>query len=181
MVKEPVTWLTYLYRALNKLENFVIITCLSGVAILTFVSVLSRYVFHHPVTWAEEFVRFLFLWGSLFGAAAAFRYGAHTGMPILVEKLPLPVQRVINLFVVVVTTIFFVILAKYTAETVVMAKWSGQVSPPTGIPYWVVNAGMLAAMVMAVVRNVEALVRLWRTPRDPSQPVVLDGEHVGPF
>lgn len=148
-----------LYRVLDIVERWLIIACLGGIAVLTFAGVLSRFLFHYSIAWAEELVRYLFLWGALLGAAAAFRHGGHAGIPFLVEKLPPAGQRWAARAVSLMTALFFIVLARNTYDVVALSRRSGQISPATGVPYWVVNVGLMAGIVLAAIRSLETVFR----------------------
>ena len=55
--------------------------------VVLFSGVVSRYVFHTPLTWTDELASTLFLWLSMFGAVVALRRGAHMRMTAIVSKL----------------------------------------------------------------------------------------------
>lgn len=66
---------------------------LLGAAVLVMVvsmvwQVIGRYVFSRAPGWTEELSRFLMLWLTMLGAAAALRSGAHLSVTSLVEALP---------------------------------------------------------------------------------------------
>ena len=50
-----------------------------------FSGVVSRYVMHMPLVWADELASLLFIWLIMLGAAVAFRRGAHMRMTALVD------------------------------------------------------------------------------------------------
>lgn len=68
------------------LEYFTAAMVLAEIVVL-FSGVLSRYVFHTPLTWTDELASTLFLWLSMFGAVVALRRGAHMRMTAIVSKL----------------------------------------------------------------------------------------------
>lgn len=53
--------------------------------VILFAGVVSRYVFHRPLTWSDELASTLFLWLAMFGAAIAVRASAHMRMTALVS------------------------------------------------------------------------------------------------
>lgn len=60
-----------------------------GVMVVAMVwQVIGRYVFSHAPGWTEEASRFLMLWVTMLGAAAALRSGAHLSVTSLVDALP---------------------------------------------------------------------------------------------
>lgn len=55
--------------------------------VVIFSQVVARYVFHHSLTWSEEVGRYIFVWISFLGLAAAFKAGAHVSLDLLVRYL----------------------------------------------------------------------------------------------
>jgi len=149
----------YLKKTLDFFEEGVIVLCMAGIAVLTFGAVLSRFVFNFSIAWSEELVRYLFIWGSMFGASYAFKYNAHSGLPILVEKFPPSLYKAVHVATGIISASLFALIVYLGWGLVVMGLESGQLSPATKIPYWVVNFGLVAALSMCAYRVVESVVR----------------------
>ena len=130
-----------------------------AIVVLVFSGALSRYMFSYSMAWSEELARLMFLWGALFGAAAACRYGQHGGIPLLVDKFPPRYQRLVEAVVFAGMLGFLGYLAWHSWETTTRAFGSGQVNMTTKIPIWVVNAGMFAAFCLAIVRTVQGFLQ----------------------
>ncbi len=54
---------------------------------IIFAQVVARYVFHHSLTWSEEVGRYIFVWISFLGMAAAFKAKSHVALDIVVKSL----------------------------------------------------------------------------------------------
>ncbi len=52
-----------------------------------FSQVVARYVFHHSLSWSEEVGRYIFVWISFLGMAAAFKAGSHVALDLLIKYL----------------------------------------------------------------------------------------------
>ncbi len=52
-----------------------------------FAQVVARYAFHHSLSWSEEIGRYIFVWISFLGMVAAFKYGSHVSLDILLQHL----------------------------------------------------------------------------------------------
>lgn len=141
---------------ISGIEESVIMVCMLGIAILTFGAVLSRFVFHYSIAWSEELVRYMFIWGSMFGASFAFKQQAHSGLPVLVEKFPPLLARIVKEAVFLLTVVLFAVIIYVGWGLVNMGIASGQVSPATKIPYWVVNFGLILAFVFCLYRVIQA-------------------------
>lgn len=54
---------------------------------IIFAQVIARYGFHHSLTWSEEVGRYIFVWISFLGMAAAFKSGAHVALDLMLKHL----------------------------------------------------------------------------------------------
>ena len=79
------SWLNRIDRLLGRVVSVpAAILTLTEVVIL-FVGVVSRYVFHKPLIWADELSSILFLWLAMIGAAVALHRRVHMRMTALVN------------------------------------------------------------------------------------------------
>lgn len=125
---------------------------------LTFSQVVARYLAHHSLSWSEEVGRYIFVWISFLGLAAAFQSGAHVALNLLSELLsPLPrrVLAAINaLFIVGLAVALFVGGIK------LMQFGLNQRSPALDTPMYLVYA---VIPVSGVALGYFALRKLWIT------------------
>ncbi len=118
-------------------------------ALITFVEVLARFVFHVSIAFLGELVPNLFVWMTFLGIAAAEEEGAHLGIPLLPKKFPhlAPLLERVGRFA---RSIFFLILLFYGSRSVYQSWTSGE-RTPFGIP-----AGWITLAI-----PVGALLTLW--------------------
>ena len=86
----PTNWAT---AAASRVENGIgrLIEAVVGLLVVVemlilFSGVVSRYVFHRPLTWSDELASILFLWLAMLGAVVAYRRLDHMRMGALVAK-----------------------------------------------------------------------------------------------
>ena len=149
------------------IEKFVVVLFLIGITVLIFSGVLSRFVFHYSIAFTEELARFLFVWGSLLGAAAALKSGEHGGVPLLANRFSPRWQRFVEIFVAIGVTGFMVYLVFMTGASTIKSFQSGQISTTTEIPVWTINLGMMLAFLAGVVRCVQGFMRGAFRPQPP--------------
>jgi TRAP-type C4-dicarboxylate transport system permease small subunit len=75
-------------RLLGRLEALLLATMVAAITAVTFAQVFTRYVTANPLIWTEEVARYLFVWITLIGAAAAVRSHGHYGLDILRAYAP---------------------------------------------------------------------------------------------
>jgi TRAP-type C4-dicarboxylate transport system permease small subunit len=75
-------------RLLGRLEAACLAAMVAAITGVAFAQVVSRYAMGDPIIWSEEVARYLFVWITLVGAAAAVRTHAHFGLDILRRYFP---------------------------------------------------------------------------------------------
>lgn len=79
-------------------------------------SVIARYVFGEPLTWADELASMLFLWLSMLGAVLAFHRGKHMRMTALADRAKPSTQRILDSAAIVVCLVFSLILLPHAVH-----------------------------------------------------------------
>lgn len=148
-------------RGLRVFEEVVIGVGLFVTTVIIFANVVARYVFQGSFVWAEEIARYLIIWVTFVGMSACVRLGAHVTMDVFFNRMPeglrRPVWRVTNAVAVV-----FSLYLGYTGWLMTKGVLaSGQVSPATGVPMWLVY---LAVPVGAVLTAKNFLLQVWSEP-----------------
>lgn len=97
-------------RLMWKIEEFFITITLAIMSIVTFGAVVSRFSFRFPLPWSEELVRYLFAWTILVGSSIAVRKGAHIGINVVVDRLPVSWRKYANMLAILIAICFCVFL-----------------------------------------------------------------------
>lgn len=125
-VMEPLRW-RGLMRGLRVVRGVLdrvlaVICCVAFAALVVVVSwqVFTREILNDSATWTEEAARYTFVGLALFAAAYVFSERGHIAVEILVERLPVGLQRamavLIELVVIGFTVIVFMIGGLRVAE-----------------------------------------------------------------
>ncbi len=93
------------------LEETLIAFFLGTMTLITFANVIAR-LRDSNILWALEATVFLFAFLVLMGASYAVKHNFHIGVDVLVRLFPVPIQRKIALFAVVVCIAFAALLLK---------------------------------------------------------------------
>ena len=93
--------------------------------------VFCRYVLGSSLSWSEEFQKFAHIWIIFLAIPMGYKYKAHIGMNILLDRMPKWWQRSFKIFVDVIWLAFGVILVVYTSKIMHFTK--SQSSPAMGI------------------------------------------------
>lgn len=99
---------------IRHLDVYVSSVALVILILITFLGVIARYVIGSPFGWTEEMQAFLIVWVVFAAAGAAFRTGNHSAIDVVYTSVPKKVQKVLNVFITIVSMIVFGYLA-YTS------------------------------------------------------------------
>lgn len=89
-------------KSLLNLDLLVASISLITLIIITFFGVLMRYIFNNPFVWQQEVQLWCFVWVVFFGSSAAFRSESHVAIEVLVDRMPLAMRKIVNIFIYIV-------------------------------------------------------------------------------
>ena len=97
--------------------NALVLNFLAGIlgllACLGIAQVVARYVLKSPFGWSEEFIRFALIWCVFLGAGVVVRRGMLVAVEAIFIAVPASVARIISVFSVVISIVFWAILVYY--------------------------------------------------------------------
>ncbi len=93
-------------KILDRLEEWIVITMLAAMTLLTFFQVVLRYVFNSGFTWALEMTTIFFAAMIFVGISYGVRVGAHIGVDAIVSKLPSAARRATSIVVVLLCLLY---------------------------------------------------------------------------
>lgn len=79
--------LRILHRALLRLTYLVVFLLMTSLFLLLLSTVAMRYLLLYGVSWADEISRYLLIWISLLGSAAAVSTGDHLAFDLLLNRV----------------------------------------------------------------------------------------------
>ena len=145
-------------KFLENFEGYCCVVFLMAMSIILFVQVVFRFVLHAALPWSEEASRYLLVWTSFIGGAYGVRLGAHIGVEAFTLLLPKKAQKVLNLFVLVVSTVVCCVILKYGIDIVSTQLSKGQLSPAMRIPMGYMYAAIPVGMVFFIIRHIEEII-----------------------
>jgi TRAP-type C4-dicarboxylate transport system permease small subunit len=83
----------------NKFDQMtdLVLSCVLGILVfVVLLAVLFRYALDNSLVWSDEFVRYLFVWLTMIGAAVVLREREHIRIEYFVDKLPGPLRGIIE-------------------------------------------------------------------------------------
>lgn len=126
-----------------RLDHWLAATLLAVMAIIAFLNILSRYIFHFSFAATEEITINLFVWMTIIGMGIAFERGGQLGMVTFFNMFPEKLQKAsVLLYSLLAAALFlalnyFMLQAIYDEITLFQAR-----SAALNIPVWIYYAGL---------------------------------------
>ena len=96
------------YNAYCKAEEFLFSFLFAVMVALVFSSAIARGI-GKPLAWSLDVAQLLLCWTSLVGADVAFRHDKFIGLDLFTRKMPVKVQKVLEIVVLVLMQVAFCI------------------------------------------------------------------------
>jgi C4-dicarboxylate transporter, DctQ subunit len=159
-----------LRRAWDGLEEGLLAALLAVMVVITFVTVVTRYVFDLPLSYIDQLVPNLFVWVTFLGASAAVKRRAHLGLSMVADALPPRTRAALDVIALAGTSSFFLATAWFGVKVVAL-QIENDLTTSLGYPAWMVGVAVPAGALLFVVRAWEAWWR-HRRGRDLAPPPV---------
>ena len=115
-------------QILCQLLEFALILAVLVLVLDVLWGVFTRYTMGEQAKWSEELARFLLIWVSLLGGAAAFGEKAHLGVDYFVGLLHPKSQKMLTVFTLLLILVFAVTIFIYGGVRMVLDNL-GQTTP----------------------------------------------------
>ncbi|GBF10656.1 TRAP transporter small permease [Tepidibacillus sp. HK-1] len=147
-------------------EESIVVVLFSLMVILTFVQVLSRFVFHLSLGWSEEISRYLFVWLVYISAAMAAKHRRHIRVEIIDQLFPRAVSKWFGLLSDLLWIAFSLLVAYYGYNLVVLISGHGQLSPAVQLPMGLVYIIIPFGFFLIAFRVLQGIVGRFRSDTD---------------
>jgi TRAP-type C4-dicarboxylate transport system permease small subunit len=144
----------------ENLELYVLYLALTIIAVTMMTQVVLRYAFDSPLSWAEEFTRYAFVWSAFIGISYSIKRGIMINVDMVVNKLNIKAQKIINILIQIFVLVFFLFLFYHSIEVVKGIFASNQKSPAMGIPMGYVYLSSLVGFLLSSVRTLQNVVKM---------------------
>jgi TRAP-type C4-dicarboxylate transport system permease small subunit len=154
-------------KRLGAVVESVAAVLLAVVVVIVLVQVFGRYILRMSLSWPEELARYVLVWLTFFGVAAAAARQSQIVVDTVLELVSPRVRRILE-GIGALAGLLAVGLLVWTSRPLLFGPASGSTSPATGIPsFWI----YLAVPVGGVLLGLFALADLGRLVRgEPPSP-----------
>lgn len=131
-----------------------------GLAFVVFLQFFTRYILNSSLGWTEEVARFMLIGVTFVGGVMVTRKRSHIAVEFLYRWLSRPMRRVLQTFVDVVSLVFYIALAAFSAQMASRTKQAMVTLPlPKSAIYW----GVAICFAIMAFYAAAILVRHWRS------------------
>jgi len=149
-------------KIMDWISYTLLIVSSSTMLISTFLQVIFRYLFNHPLFWSEELSRYSFVWLVFIGAAVAMKRGVHIGVDYFVNNLPLKLKNYLKILISVLELFFLltVINRSILVVRVNMSQHSPALRIPMGLVYLAIPVGfsLMVGYIISMNYNLPKLI-----------------------
>jgi C4-dicarboxylate transporter DctQ subunit len=173
-----------LLKILDRLEEIIIASLMGAATLLTFITVVHRFLVDVPVlypylfginlAWSQELCIYMFIWMAKFGAAYGVRTGIHVGVDVLINRLNDRWRKITIMFGLLGGALFTAIVGTMGAKFVFELMHTDQVSPDLEIPSWIVYGCIPLGSYLMCFRFLQVCWNYWWTNDLPHH----DASHV---
>ncbi|WP_352400708.1 TRAP transporter small permease [Anaerotignum sp.] len=126
---------------------------------LTFLGVVWRRAFGAPFTWLEEVQLACMVWIVFASAGAAFRFGNHVAIEMIVDLMPQKIQKVFSIFISVVVVAVISYLFIQSIGFIQLFIKSGRSTPMLEIPYTLIYGIAPVSFILMIINYFYALFK----------------------
>jgi TRAP-type C4-dicarboxylate transport system permease small subunit len=126
-------------------------------ALVIGIQVFYRYFLNISLEWPFELSIYAYIWTLYLGAAWGVREGHHVKFNILYDKLPLKVQKILNIVFNTITTAVFIIIFKPVWEYLLFNYRIKTVA--LKIPWTYVFIVFPIFLILTIIHNIEHIIR----------------------
>lgn len=143
-------------KVFDNFEEYICAVFMVVMLIITFVNIISRYVFHASLSYTDEVTTGLFVYLTTLGTAIAAKRKGHLGLSLVTDNLPKKTKAVVISITFVLCTVFSIILL-YTGYKMVMNQVNlGQITAALEIPEWIYGVAIPFGGFFMVLRFAQA-------------------------
>lgn len=150
---KTVKWLDEHFEECFLVILLVLISCIELIQV-----VFRNLGFVKALTWPEEFCRFCWIWSVFLSLPYTIRKGSMLRVNVLMDMLPGPVRKVINILVDAINTAVMLILCYHSTSVVAGVKASAEASPAMTWPMWIVYSIMVIGFLLGAARGIQMII-----------------------
>ena len=143
------------------LEEYLMAILLITLTLVMLLQIIMRYVFGHALSWPEELCRYCFVYITFFTLGFCIRRNSMLRLDIIRSVVPERLWNVLQILVSVISLVFFSWMFYQSLSLQKAIMRTSRTSAALGIPYTYIYLATVLGFGLAVIRSIQALVRLF--------------------
>lgn len=136
---------------LSNLDWYITCAAMAVLILLTFIGVIMRYFFNKPIIWTEEVQLWCIVWVAFLGGGATFRSDGHVAIDVLVDLMPEPIQKAIDVFRYIVVVAVLGYFTVYSTVLVNQLVKTGRETNILDISYGLVYGAFPIGCILMII------------------------------
>lgn len=149
--------MTKIINILQKIEEYIIVLCLTVMGIVLFLQILMRFFFSSPLSWVEELARYLQIWITFLGIGYGIRKGSHISMSLVKNKMPEIVKYIFEMVCNITSLFVFIILI---ASSINFITYQNVLSTAMEIPMKLVYSVIPIGATIYIIYSISDIIKL---------------------
>ena len=149
-----------------KIPFFICGVILLAAIAINIVNVVGRYIFNAPVSWAEEVISYMIIWGVFVAISAVTYQGLHLKMDLFVVNLRGLGAQLIGGFTVILIGVCSLFVMKQSLQILELYWVSGETSMGARIPLIYPHAALLIGFFLMAAAAIVRVRSYWTNKFD---------------
>ena len=141
------------------LEGLFCVGLLILMTVFMFAEVVARYLFGHSIYWAEELVRYLFIWFTFVGASHCVKMRSHVTIDMFISLFPKKAQRTLMALGHIIWICLCVFVVFWSSRYVVRLMGTMELTTALKLPLFIVYLAIPVGFAGMCIRLVVALCK----------------------
>lgn len=154
---------------LTKIEENLTFLLLLSMLLAVFASFVSRYIFNAPLTWTEEFARYVMIWATFIAASYGVKTGAHITLDVLVIYLSERGNKILRIVSYLFALVYCGLIVFIGIPFINSLIETHQQSPAMQIPMYVVYSSIIVGTIFMLLRYIILLFNEMTNSNKPEE------------
>jgi len=147
-------------NSLDMATKWLAIISTASLVVVMILNVLFRYFLKLPLIWADEVSLYLFAWCTFLGASLGIRNNTMAAVTIIIDYLPKPILKYVQIAIQVLVISFAVIVAIVSSKWVLSPSTINTISPSSQLPMWVPFIILPIGLFLITVFSIDNIVNI---------------------
>lgn len=154
-----------LARLTDRLEEGALALLLGAMTVLTFVTVVLRYVFNSNIIWSQAATLYMFGWLVLIGISYGIRANAHIGIDLAVKMIPPGPRRVVGMIGVLLCLVYAGLMTYGSYRYIALKVRRGTIDADIPAPEWLLKIILPLGFALLALRLLQVAIATLRGDR----------------